>query len=202
MYDLAFDSDYAYACLFGYGQVASKQQGGTEVPKEVGDDDVPPLVPDLFNDEDDSNDEMDDATYAQFKAAAMVELKRFRTSAPDFNKMAYANVLKWWRANAHTYPILAEIARIVFAVPGSHIECEFVFSMTGSLSRHLRNRMSVQSMEALVFLRKNMDPIAEMMALMSKAHGETAFSKAKADLNIEDSDFAELNQVQKEMDLA
>ena len=61
----------------------------------------------------------------------------------------------WWRENERAFPSLAELACVVFSVPGSQIECERVFSQAGLITAGLRNRLGAENMDMLVFISKN-----------------------------------------------
>ncbi len=87
--------------------------------------------------------------------------------------------LKWWARHATLYPSLAELARVVLAVPCSQIECERVFSLVGLLTSMLRNRMSSENLASLVFLNKNIDVEAALDDLLGTVHGDQQWSQAK-----------------------
>lgn len=63
--------------------------------------------------------------------------------------------LDWWRENERAFPSLAELASVVFSVPGSQIECERVFSLAGLITAGSRNRLGAENMDMLVFISKN-----------------------------------------------
>ena len=96
------------------------------------------------NDDDGGNDEGNrDQDDTLLNSRVEEELRSFRsTSVHDTDK----TVLEWWRGYKSDFPLVAELARIVLAVPASQIECERVFSAAGLITQHLRNRMGVENM--------------------------------------------------------
>ena len=96
--------------------------------------------------------------------------------------------------------MVAELARIILAVPASQIECERVFSAAGLLTQHLRNRMGVENMSLQVFLLKNMDLDAEIKAIMESTYSASVYQSSLAnDINIL-SDLAEARLRLKELE--
>ena len=84
-------------------------------------------------------------------------------------------MLEWWRGHKSDFPLVAELARMVLAMPASQIECERMFSAAGLITQHLRNRMGVENMSVHVFLLKNMDLDAAIKAIMVSNYGAFVF---------------------------
>lgn len=111
------------------------------------------------------------------------ELRMFQ-KARDLPAFASQEVspLSWWAAHAKLYPTIAELARIVLAVPGSQIECERIFSLAGLLTSQLRNRMSPENMGSLVFLSRNLDVDATLDELLGPIYGENEWAMSKSSM--------------------
>lgn len=79
------------------------------------------------SDEEDSPEEQDMAALSQ---SVKAELESFRRS----NELPASGAcipLIWWKQHHKSFPLLAELARMILDVPSSQIECERVFSLTG-----------------------------------------------------------------------
>ena len=127
----------------------------------------------------DSDDDSDMGT-AELIRKVELELRLFR-KAKDLPEFADKKVspLGWWAKHATTYPTLADLARIVLAIPGSQIECERVFSLAGLLTARLRNRMSPENLGNLVFLSKNLDVDVALNDLLTPVYGEKHWEYVK-----------------------
>jgi len=75
------------------------------------------------------------------------------------------DVLAWWKINAPKYPILAEIARDVLAIPISTGSHESAFSTEGRVLDSFRSSLSPLTVEALIctqnWIRNNSNDIGE-----------------------------------------
>jgi hypothetical protein len=60
------------------------------------------------------------------------------------------DLLTWWKNNAHRYPILAEVARDVLAMPIFTVASESAFSTGGRILDQFRSSLSPLTIEALV----------------------------------------------------
>ena len=69
-------------------------------------------------------------------------------------------VLSWWNRHQNILPLLAKIARRVFAIPASSAKSERVFSSGGNVVTAKRNRLAPKKVEALVKIKENSDKIA------------------------------------------
>ncbi|CAH9083978.1 unnamed protein product [Cuscuta europaea] len=60
------------------------------------------------------------------------------------------DVLKWWKENERTFPILSKMAKQVLAMPISTVAVEQEFSAAGNILTDYRTRLSPSSLETLV----------------------------------------------------
>jgi hypothetical protein len=60
------------------------------------------------------------------------------------------DILHWWKMHVPKYPILSCMARDVFAVTTSTVASESAFSMSGRIVSDYRNRLSGNTIEALI----------------------------------------------------
>lgn len=65
--------------------------------------------------------------------------------------------IEWWKKHSKNpdFTNLAFVAKQIFGIPGSAIECERVFSAAGILTALLRNRMSPERIHQVIFILKN-----------------------------------------------
>lgn len=63
--------------------------------------------------------------------------------------------LKFWKANASRFPLLARVARAVFSVNATSADVERVFSTASLIMTAKRNRLSSASFEQLMFMKRN-----------------------------------------------
>ena len=63
--------------------------------------------------------------------------------------------LKWWRDNEKKFPILTILAKKYLAIPSSSVPSERLFSDAGQQITLLRNRLSSQSVDHVLFLKQN-----------------------------------------------
>ena len=65
------------------------------------------------------------------------------------------NPLQWWKANSARSPCIAAVAKEVSCIPATSTPAERVFSTAGLIVNNLRNKLSGEMVESLVFLNKN-----------------------------------------------
>ena len=82
--------------------------------------------------------------------------------------------LEWWKFNARNYPVLAQLARICLACPGSQIENERVFSLCGLTVSNLRNKMTTDNLAEVVYLTKNTASEETLSTILTKAYGQSS----------------------------
>ena len=77
------------------------------------------------------------------------ELDRYLHDRPVLETNDF-DILAWWKIHASTYPILAEIARDVLAIPISSVVSESAFSTSGRVLDSFRSSLSPITVEALI----------------------------------------------------
>jgi hypothetical protein len=86
------------------------------------------------------------------------------------------DILLWWKVNAPKYPILAEIARDILAIPISTVASESAFSNGGRILDPFRSSLSPLTVEALVctqdWLKSNEGLEYENFIEMFDEHGK------------------------------
>ena len=135
---------------------------------------------------DSDSDQDGDLDNVELTKKVELELRLFR-KAKDLLEFADKKVspLRWWAIHATTYPSLAELARIVLAIPGSQIECERVFSLAGLLTARLRSRMSPENLGSIVFLSKNLNVDVALNDLLAPVHGEKQWDIVKSSIGLQ-----------------
>ena len=63
--------------------------------------------------------------------------------------------LKWWADRETKYPRLSVIAKHVLAVSAKSVPSERIFSSAGLIVTKLRNRLSSEVVDQIIFLNKN-----------------------------------------------
>ena len=57
------------------------------------------------------------------------------------------SALSWWKANVHTLPILAEVAKITLTVQPTSVAAERVFSTAGDIFSEKKFRLGVENIK-------------------------------------------------------
>ncbi len=65
--------------------------------------------------------------------------------------------LDYWKLMAHSYPLLAKLARKILCIPASSSASERVFSGSGGTVTCKRTNLHVNNVEKLVYVRENID---------------------------------------------
>ena len=73
------------------------------------------------------------------------------------------NILHWWRKHEPILPILAKIARKIFAIPASSSKSERVFSTGGNIATAKRNRLAPKKVENLILIKENDSKIKDFI---------------------------------------
>jgi hypothetical protein len=60
------------------------------------------------------------------------------------------DILMWWRVNKSKFPVLAEIARDVLAIPLTSVASESAFSTGGRIIDPFRSSLAPKTVEALI----------------------------------------------------
>lgn len=66
------------------------------------------------------------------------------------------NPLAYWRINKDRYPALAQLARAYLSAPCTSVESERLFSLAGHVVNEIRNRLTGDKVEMLLFVKKNL----------------------------------------------
>jgi len=62
-------------------------------------------------------------------------------------------LLNWWRANAHYWPIMSQVARDYLGIPPAEVDVERVFSSRCDLLGIRRHSLGPETMRAVMLLR-------------------------------------------------
>ncbi|XP_061164341.1 E3 SUMO-protein ligase ZBED1-like [Saccostrea echinata] len=63
--------------------------------------------------------------------------------------------LSWWRGNENKFPSIAKLARKFLGSPATSVPSERIFSSAGLLVSKLRDRLSSDTVDKIIFLNKN-----------------------------------------------
>ena len=80
-----------------------------------------------------------------------LELQSYLLDKSDLEK----SPLDWWADRETKYPQLSVIAKRVLAVPATSVPLERIFSSAGLIITKLRNRLSSEVVDQIIFLNKN-----------------------------------------------
>ena len=64
--------------------------------------------------------------------------------------------LDWWKKNESQYPMIAALARSLFAIPETSVPSERVFSTAGDILIASRSTLKPHLVDMMLFLKKNM----------------------------------------------
>ena len=97
-----------------------------------------------------SNDSEDELSYEE---KADREVKRYEEYPPvDMD----TNPLMWWKDEQKKFPALESLACKYLCICGTSVPSERLFSQGGNIVNNLRNRLSAEHVNMLIFLAKNM----------------------------------------------
>lgn len=65
------------------------------------------------------------------------------------------DVLLWWKNNKNNFPILAQLARIILAIPATSAPSERIFSVAGDILTKKRSSLSSFKLNYLIFIHEN-----------------------------------------------
>ena len=69
---------------------------------------------------------------------------------------SYENsAIEFFQANQKLFPILTQIARVIFSLPATSVPSECLISSTGLIDTELRNRLSPSLLKQFVFIKEN-----------------------------------------------
>lgn len=78
---------------------------------------------------------------------------RIPISTPEFN------ILQYWHVQRFESPEIFQLAQVALAVPQTQVEVERMFSALVLVLSHLRNRLSRDTLNALMMLKMNLNMI-------------------------------------------
>jgi hypothetical protein len=87
------------------------------------------------------------------------------------------DILMWWKVNSTKFPILAEIARDVLAIPITTVASESAFSTGGRMIDPYRSSMAPKTVEALVCTQNwlRSPPISAHESYLSNVEDEESY---------------------------
>src|SRR5262249_25455248 len=83
------------------------------------------------------------------------------------------DILKWWKENSRTYPILSTIARDILMVPVSTVASESAFSAGGRTLDEKRQSLSAKMLEQTVLLKDWLAAEKRKQGLMEEDYDES-----------------------------
>jgi hypothetical protein len=113
----------------------------------------------------------DDVATARLEGELYLSIPVLKLSS--FTQENPFKLLDWWKANAATFPKLAQVAKDVFAVQVSQTGVERVFNISKDVIGDRRHRLSAKTISQIMFIK--MATVKELAALetdMYTEHGE------------------------------
>ena len=86
----------------------------------------------------------------EFSSACSSEVDKYLVELCERKENPSFDILLWWKTNSNKYPILAQIARDVLALPVSTVASESAFSTGGRILDPFRSSLSPSMVETLV----------------------------------------------------
>lgn len=80
--------------------------------------------------------------------SVMDELSLYDEVVITLEERKHFKLLSWWKANAHRFPNLANMARTFLSCPASSAEAERIFSLAGRMHGHLAQRTNEATLQA------------------------------------------------------
>lgn len=65
--------------------------------------------------------------------------------------------VKCWKDHCSQYPLLSQLAKACLSVPATSVPSERIFSTAGDIVNAQRSQLLPESVDVLIFLKKNMD---------------------------------------------
>ncbi|KAL6521350.1 hypothetical protein OROGR_017919 [Orobanche gracilis] len=97
------------------------------------------------------NDELDSYLYNVQGVGATTDLEKYMVEPPLMvPKSQNFDILSWWKAHQHVYPVLSRLARDMLAMQVSTVASESAFSAGGRVIDPFRSRLDPEIVEALV----------------------------------------------------
>ena len=66
------------------------------------------------------------------------------------------NPLQWWKVEEPKYPNLSKLAKIYLAIKGTSVASERIFSTAGDVVRAERSSFTLDNVDMLIFIKKNL----------------------------------------------
>ena len=91
------------------------------------------------------------------------------------------DILQWWKMFEPNFPMLAKLARMIFAIPASSAKSERTFSKAGRMVTSLRGNLAPDKVEELTIVNENGEK-----ATWFKEHSHYKFDKEEDVLDFDD----------------
>ena len=89
------------------------------------------------------------------------------------------DILQFWNRNSRVFPVLANIAREVLAIPASNTSVERLFSSAKNTVDDHRTRLSIEKIDRLLFLQRNEPAFKKMESSTDSDFDNSQGSKRK-----------------------
>ena len=100
----------------------------------------------------------DDNAHSVVSLTPLQKIKKEVTSNLDYPSLEPdTNPFEWWKAENGRFPNLAYLAKKYLCICGTSIPSEKVFSSAEHIANNLRNRLTPDNVNKLVFLSKNLN---------------------------------------------
>ena len=102
--------------------------------------------------------EENDDVHNRTPLTPLQKIKKEITSYLEYPSMEPdTNPLEWWKLENGRFPNLAYLAKKYLCICGTSIPSERIFSKAGHVANNLRNRLTPENVNKLVFLSKNLN---------------------------------------------
>lgn len=81
----------------------------------------------------------------------------------DFAESEFTDLIFFWKKNAERFPIISSLAIELLCIPASNTAVERLFSYSGNTITCKRTRLGVQKLNKLMFLKRNMMTIKNLV---------------------------------------
>ena len=100
----------------------------------------------------------DDSVHSVTPLTPLQKIKKEVTSYLDYPSLEpNTNPLEWWKAENSRFPNLLNLAKKYLCICGTSVPSERVFSSSGHIANNLRNHLTPNNVNKLVFLSKNLN---------------------------------------------
>lgn len=80
------------------------------------------------------------------------------------------DVLLFWKEKQHLYPVLASLARSIYAIPASNTSIEHLFQASKNLVGEKRINLGSEKINQLLFLQKNLHVLKQLESELCRCH--------------------------------